>query len=210
MPIDIRPVSEEDARTNAVRAAQLVYSTGDKVFDMLLGGRERAGEVLTVMFPQKDSWCGYNLTTGAFDGDELVGIETGYDLPTRTRQNANSPSFAILNKMLSPSEMTHLGALQPYLPYLMHEHTPDDAYYVLNLASDPNQRGKGIGKMLLQNAYNQASEQGLKLVQLDVFNNKPAVPFYLSQGMEVYSETVVPKFRDEFGVPPFLRMVKWL
>jgi ribosomal protein S18 acetylase RimI-like enzyme len=87
---------------------------------------------------------------------------------------------------------------------------PEDAYYVQHLAVVPELRGRGLGARLLARAFEKAAAGGYRSCHLDVVAGGPAARFYRRMGMEVLSETRVPRLESDYGVPPHARMVKTL
>jgi ribosomal protein S18 acetylase RimI-like enzyme len=102
--------------------------------------------------------------------------------------------------------MVHLRKAMSYVPFLVPPF-PADAYYILHLASAPFVRGRGVGARLLKAAFERARRDGLRICQLDVASDNPAVRFYERMGMEILSESrVVPL--QEHGIASHYRMVK--
>ncbi len=69
-------------------------------------------------------------------------------------------------------------------------------------------QGKGIGAKLLQCAFEQAKKMNCRTIQLDAVSNQPAVKFYQKMGMEILTETYVPKLQEAANIGPSCRMYK--
>jgi len=59
---------------------------------------------------------------------------------------------------------------------------------ILMLAVDKNNRGKGIGSLLLRKFIFQCKKEGIKSVSLEVrTSNKSAIEFYINRGFQIIS-----------------------
>jgi ribosomal protein S18 acetylase RimI-like enzyme len=84
---------------------------------------------------------------------------------------------------------------------------PDDAYYVQNVAIHPATRGQGLGRQLMEFAFELGRSEGCRSCHLDVDSSTPAVQFYERLGMRVLVKTEIPSIR---GVQAHYRMVREL
>jgi ribosomal protein S18 acetylase RimI-like enzyme len=109
-------------------------------------------------------------------------------------------------QILTREQMAHLREAISYVQYLVPP-VPNDAYYVLHLASAPVARGRGVGARLLAAAFDRARHNGYRVCQLDVVSDNPAVRFYGRMGMEILSESRV-LLLQQHGVASHYRMVK--
>jgi ribosomal protein S18 acetylase RimI-like enzyme len=73
---------------------------------------------------------------------------------------------------------------------------PEDAYYVQNVAAAPRVRGLGLGRRLMERAFDLARAEGCRSCHLDVDSSSPAVRFYEHLGMRVLIKTEVPDILD--------------
>jgi ribosomal protein S18 acetylase RimI-like enzyme len=69
---------------------------------------------------------------------------------------------------------------------------PEDAYYVQNLATHPSARREGLGRRLMERAFELGLAEGCRTCHLDVDSSTPAVRFYQHLGMRVEVRTEVP------------------
>ena len=84
---------------------------------------------------------------------------------------------------------------------------PEEDFYLLALAVDPDQRGKGIGSALMDSVEERATASGSARLSLDVSaSNKSAIRLYERRGMSVGSRFP----RISFVPPLFVRMSKSL
>ena len=65
----------------------------------------------------------------------------------------------------------------------------------------------GLGRLLLQGAFQRAADAGYKQVCLDVMDTNPAVGFYLHLGMHLACEVRIPDLIEQHGLPSIYRMV---
>lgn len=88
------------------------------------------------------------------------------------------------------------------------ETVPDGDFYLQAVAVDDDQRGNGIGSMLIDHMENTARAHGCARIVLDVAaNNKVARRLYEHRGMTVEAESPRVLFMPGFRA---LRMVKAL
>lgn len=191
----------------AGQAAPLIYDTDPALFDYLFtDGHDNALMFLANEWTQEISYYSFSHCTAAVRENVLVGIELGYDQKTLHECKPNTGLNGI--NSLTPEGIETIVNRVGYLEYLMPP-IPDDAYYILFLATHRTVRNLGLGKRLLANAFDQARNQGYHTCELDVASNNKAVDFYLGNGMKILSETrVVPL--EQHNIPSHYRMVKEL
>ena len=185
-------------------AADLIYETNPPIFKCLLNdNRDLARRITTACWQAEDGfWTHKSAYTATSDG-KLVGIEIGY--PGEEEGVRSSSAFVRIASILSATETDIYLDRAPFVELLLPEPDPQ-AWYVGTLSITAEARGRGVGKQLLADAFNRASEKGFSKVQLDVYATNPAVDFYRGMGMEVLLESHVPKLDREFGVPAHYRM----
>ena len=83
---------------------------------------------------------------------------------------------------------------------------PENSLYVFNLAVSQSLRGQGIGRMLLSSVEEQAQQNGLSAVHLDVPATSSAVSFYQHMGYTELTKTEL--LEPATNIPPHLRMYK--
>lgn len=198
----LRPATAEQARA----VAPLILDTDPALWRWLFC-RDLEGALLFF----EEEWqvergtFSYSLGTAAVLDGDLVGIEQGFDRQTEDEYRPESGKRG--GPLLSP-ETAHgvVANVTTYGSYLVPP-IPEGVYYVQFLSVAPQARGRGLGRLLLGNAFERAKQQGYSACHLDVSSKNQAVDFYLQMGMEILSECrVVPL--DEHGVHSHFRMVK--
>jgi ribosomal protein S18 acetylase RimI-like enzyme len=188
-------------------AWQLIYDTHPYLFDYLFNNdRHLMKSCLSDWWQRPEGWFSHKTCTAAIYEGTLVGIEIGFarsELQKNTR-----PTFAYAEQTMKPAAAHHFSnAFRNYVPYLF-PFVPGDAYYIQSLATVAEIRGQGIGELLLNNAFTNASGKGLKSCQLDVLSDSVAVNFYRQMGMEVIAITRVPYLEKNYGISMHYRMRK--
>jgi ribosomal protein S18 acetylase RimI-like enzyme len=142
----------------------------------------------------------------ARDGSRTVGMVLGYAGPEKARED---PATGLgLLAALGPRMLGRLGpllALQRTIGRLER-----DEWYVSNLAVFPADRGRGVGRLLMEAAESRAAGcRDCARVVLDVETDHAlAISFYTSLGYAVVKES--PPVRVEGRSFRFLRMRKEL
>jgi len=194
--------------THAEVAARLIIDTDPHVFDFWFEGDRRAAlGYFEDQWPRPGGVFSHAHATAAQDSGELLGIELG--MSARAQRAEWAHTFPSSKQKLSAGRFAHLLDAFRWMPFLIPP-IPEDAYYVQHLAVVPELRGRGLGARLLARAFEKAAEGGYRSCHLDVIAGGPAARFYRRMGMEVLSETRVPRLELEQGVPPHARMVKKL
>jgi ribosomal protein S18 acetylase RimI-like enzyme len=192
---------------SADAAARLIYDTDPRLFDCFFeNDYSRFLLFCTNQWREQQSLYSFSNATAAVVGEKLAGLELGYDRKGRDRA---IPNMAKRTKdLLTPEAFSHYAKIGGYVRYLTPP-IPNNAYYVMFLATAPEERGKGIGGKLLENAFDRARGQGYDACHLDVASDNRAVRFYQSLGMEILSESrVIPL--EKMGVKSHFRMIKKL
>lgn len=185
-------------------AADLIYETDPSIFKCLLNNdRGLARRVAESCWQAEDGFWTYRAAFTASRDARLVGIEIGY--PGEEESARGSQGFVHIGKVLSAHE-TDIYLERTVLVEMLMPEPDKTAWYVGTLSVLPEAQGLGIGRRLLENAFERAAEKGFKQVQLDVYATNPAIDFYRAMGMEVLVESYVPKLDKEFGVPAHFRM----
>ena len=198
-------VLEPATREQADAAALLMYDTDPHLFRYFFAGDEElAVRYFAAQWPQERSLFSYRHCTVAVARGALLGIELGYDAKTQADVMRDTGRHAA--QILTRGQMAHLREAMSYVQYLVPP-VPNDAYYVLHLASAPVARGRGVGARLLAAAFDRARHNGYRVCQLDVVSDNPAVRFYGRMGMEILSESRV-LLLQQYGIASHYRMVK--
>jgi ribosomal protein S18 acetylase RimI-like enzyme len=198
-------VLEPATREQAEAAARLMFDTDPHLFGHFFGGdQELALRYFAAQWRHERSLFSHRHCTVAVARGALLGIELGYD--AKTQADVARDTGRHTAQMLTPERMAHLRQAVSYVHYLVPP-VPDDAYYVLHLASAPEARGRGVGARLLAAAFDRARREGYRVCQLDVASDNPAVRFYRRMGMETLSESRVLPLQQH-GIASHYRMVK--
>jgi ribosomal protein S18 acetylase RimI-like enzyme len=188
-------------------AAPLMWDTNPSFFAYLFGGDEKTAlRFLARQFEAERSIYSHAHCTTALAGDRLLGIELGWDRDTQRELLGETMQLAAA--LLSVDQLAHFRAASSLLLYLAPP-IPRHTYYVLHLAAARDGRGKGMGARLLNEAFARARARGYPQCQLDVAKENRAVQSYQRLGMEVLSESRVPRL-EKHGLGANLRMVKEL
>ncbi len=108
----------------------------------------------------------------------------------------------------------HWGAMISKLPTFLSFNSSvgqlaKEQFYLSNIAVYPKYRGRGIGKILMQKALEQAKKQGYNTMVLDVEKyNNPAISLYKKLGFEIINEFKLSPIKGKQLT--FYRMVKGL
>ncbi len=191
---------------HASLAAELIFETDSHVFGYWFGGnKERALNYFALQWRGTEGPFSHIFGQGAFDGEDLVGIEAGYD---RERQHREGRTFfRHAEELLTPSEYDEFKKAIGYMSFL-NPPIPRDAYYLQTLAVSKKRQREGIGELLITSAFERAAAQGYRSCHLDVYADNPAVDFYLRMGMEIFCEMWVPCLEKHHHIARHYRMVK--
>jgi ribosomal protein S18 acetylase RimI-like enzyme len=188
-------------------AAELLYET-DREFFVYLSNGDRPS--LLRLFA--DEWnrpgsplnCSFSRVVR--DEGQVVGLLVGYTQAEHAMLDFTKMGSTVTG--LPPGFLDNLLNVYSVAQYLFPA-VPPGAFYVQNLAAAPAHRGRGLGRCLMEEAFERARRQGCTCCHLDVDSQTPAVQFYRRLGMEVLVETRVPALAAQ-GTPTHFRMVKEL
>ena len=205
--MEIVQATEEHLDRYADQFTNLIWETGPSSYGYQFDGRELFDLMVQAAWRVPGTLYSYDRTTIALDGDELLGLELGY----------NGPEFAPRKKalgglwgpMIESGEVTmdrlNLLAERAYQCKYLNAVIPSSVYYICALAVEEPLRGKGIGTKLVHHAIERSKRAGLRGLHLDVLSDADAVGFYRSLGMHCLAEVVAP-IPHEHGVPMEMRM----
>ncbi|MEM7500383.1 MAG: GNAT family N-acetyltransferase [Pseudomonadota bacterium] len=185
--------------------APLVYESSHELLDFMFGGRSGAEAGLTTLLRKSDGHFGHRFATLMLLGDEVVGVELGYD-----RQQLAGQEFAGALNMLRAMPLTRWPHLtvrvnQALAGYVMPPAA--DAYYINNIAVDSSKRGMGLGRRFLDHIADRARRNGYRCVELDVTDiNEGGIRFYERYGFRKVAESGTAAKAEKYGLPKLLRM----
>ncbi len=202
---------EQLAQQFAADIPELVYATGPVSYDYHFDQRSVFDALVLRSWQTPGSLFGADAATLAVEGDELLGLLISFHGPQfRERVAALG---AVWPEMLAAGEASEadLGGIleRSELAHWLNPEVRKHVYYVHALSVKPEHRGKQIGVALLSWAMQEGQRNGLKVLELDVLSDNPAVHFYSSMGLELLVESKAPQ-PQAYGVPPEWRMGKAL
>ena len=186
---------------------ELVHNTGPSTYDYQFSSRPVFDRLVGDSWLASGTLFGYDETTLALDGDDLLGIEIGFSGPEfERRKKTLRPLWppVIEDGIVTTDELAEIGR-RSYLASYLNVVIPASAYYVHALSVRPDLHGQGIGAALMKEAIERATDEGYRVVHLDVLSDNPAVKFYEAFGFEVLAQTVAP-IPHSHGVPMEQRM----
>jgi ribosomal protein S18 acetylase RimI-like enzyme len=92
---------------------------------------------------------------------------------------------------LGPDKLSRIDLVRSHASFLFPK-LPEDAFYVQNVATHPSVQGAGLGRRLMERAFELGRAEGCRTCHLDVDSSTPAVRFYEHLGMRVAVRTEVP------------------
>ena len=131
---------------------------------------------------------------------EVAGLLVSY---SSQRHETIDWSYSGARAHMAPERWGRVAAAHGLVPFLF-PFIPEDAYYVQNLATDPSVRGSGLGRRLMELAFQRGRAEGCRSCHLDVDSSAAAVQFYEHLGMRILVKTEVP---DIPSVHTHFRMV---
>lgn len=200
--VTLRPATPEDA----AQAAPLIHAAGPALYDHLFGPtRADALALFQTLFTQTDSLFSFTNGTVAVrpgaQGERVVGLalavpaggyHRGRDVPRLLLRRG--PRFLL--GMLRAAWDLRRSTLPP----------PADAYYLGILAVAPEERGRGVGARLLDEAARRARTSGCAQLCLHAeLGNAGARRFYEREGFQVTHERATPG-AARWGVSGFVGM----
>lgn len=187
--------------------ADLMHATGPVTYDYQFDGRKLFDQIVDASWRTQGTLFGYDRTTLALEGDELLGIEVGFHAPEfAQRKKALGPLWPALIEAgeVATDELARI-AERTYLCSYLNAAIPKNVYYIHALAVKEAHHGNGIGATLVRNAIDKGKQAGLRGLHLDVLSDNPAVEFYRALGMQCLVESTAP-VPLQHGVPMEMRM----
>jgi ribosomal protein S18 acetylase RimI-like enzyme len=197
MCIVIEPGRPDDASA----AARLIAETDVALFTFCGGGDLGVWVELSEWewLQERGVYCWEMSHVARLDG-QLVGLVVSYS----SRQHETIDwTFRGARTHMAPDRWSLVDAAHRLVPFLF-PHIPKDAYYVQNVATHPSVQGRGLGRRLMELAFDSGRAAGCHTCHLDVDGSTSAVQFYKHLGMRILVITQVP---DIPSVTTHLRMV---
>jgi len=178
--------------------ARYLDTAADGFMRFLLG--RRAPHLLAHAYTRPDNDYSFENVVFAEDGGRIVGMSAGFATEDHRRYSdrplTEAPGFPVVR-------MSVLRILcAPLLRIL--DTVPDGGFYLLALAVDDAERGRGIGSSLIDHVEERARRSGSSRLYLDVaVKNEGARKLYERRGMAVES-----RWPKRLLPPLLLRMAK--
>jgi ribosomal protein S18 acetylase RimI-like enzyme len=194
-------VIEPGRPDDASAAARLIAETDVALFTFCGGGDLGVWVELSEWEwrQERGVYCWTMSHVARLDG-QLVGLLVSY---SSHQHGTIDWSFGGARTRLAPERWSRVAADHGLVPFLF-PCIPEDAYYVQNLATQPSVQGRGLGRRLMELAFDRGRAEGCRSCHLDVDSSTPAVRFYEHLGMRVLVKTEIP---DIPGVHTHFRMV---
>jgi ribosomal protein S18 acetylase RimI-like enzyme len=193
----LKPGRPEDASA----AARMIAETDRDLFRYCTGGNLEDWISLSIHeWRHERGIYSYTMADVVRAGAKLLGLVVSYSSQRHWEIAWDLSSSA---PHLAPELVERVRQTHRIIPFLF-PYIPDDAWYVQNLVVDPESRGTGLGRYLMQSVFEKAVAAGCRSVHLDVDSSVPAVQFYERLGFEMVVETRVPRIT---AVHPHYRMV---
>jgi len=198
----LQPASPEFARV----VPDLFFATSPAQFTHLVDGRRDVFERwVSGLWARTGSNFSHDLAIAAVGGGELLGFELGYS--GADRSELARVGAAQTAELLDDESLAHMRSASRQGSIYLTPRIPGHAYYLMFLSVAPSARNRGIGTVLLENAFQRARDAGLRSVHLDVYDGNPAMRLYRRAGMEVLVESRVPSLEEKHRIGRYCRMV---
>jgi ribosomal protein S18 acetylase RimI-like enzyme len=186
--MQIRPARPEDYNA---KIPKLIWDEDAPLMACEYGTYANWCAVVAAEWPAPHAFTSHAITDLALQNGAFAGFVTGF--PAADYESLAEGSDNLRSETSNPrAHLLHLDQLFPV--------PPQDAYYVLNIATDPAHLGRGVGRALLQCAVGKARAIGCTSLCLDVAAENPAVGFYQHLGLSIAVETRLPALQSSHGV----------
>jgi ribosomal protein S18 acetylase RimI-like enzyme len=196
----LEPGRLDDAR----EAARLIAETDRGLFRYCGGGSlDLWVDLATHEWRHEHGVYSHTLSHVVRAGGGLEGLLIGY---TAERHGLIDWRFSGATAHLDPQVIGRIRTMFGTVAFLFPA-IPEEAYYIQNVAVAEEARGRGLGRFLMESAFDLGRAAGCRACHLDVDSSTSAVAFYQHLGMDALVETFVPRLP---GVSAHYRMVKEL
>lgn len=174
---------------DAASAAPLLFATGPAYFTYVLGaghGKDRAMQFTQKAFAADRGPLSHVYARVTERDGVLVGITLGY--PIRDKAAIERAMLTVSLRGYSVVEWFRFVARGLKAQRLLGS-VPPDGYYLGQLAVADSARGQGLGRMLLEDVLQRATEAGHRQCMLHVsIDNERAVELYKRSGFLITAE----------------------
>lgn len=169
------------------KSAELIIDTEPGLFHMFFGkNQKKAKERIIKLIKRGNNFYGYNHIYLAIKEDKILGLSVFYkgDQINKRRQEI------IFMKTLDVFCLIRLLFVEKFfINRLITTKYADKELYISNICVDNNNRGKGVGKYILENIIKYAKSKDCDSIILDVTkNNKKAISLYEKYGFKKIKE----------------------
>ncbi len=209
MADDIQPPADATLDDDLDQAIGLIFESAPRAFDYMFGGDlPVCRHYLTMQWTSPYGLYYFGRARVLRQNQRLVGLCLS-GVAAEWERPADPVAAQSLVRDLEPRlgcdayfRFLHLGHQMAHLMVQLAA----DSFYIQTLAVLPQFRGRGLGKLLLDDALARAADRGLTGCSLDVFRNNPARYFYRRFGFQPVAETCVLDLpRPLFS--PMIRMI---
>jgi ribosomal protein S18 acetylase RimI-like enzyme len=199
-------VVEPGKQGDGPEAARLIAETDKDLFKFCTGDNVQAWEDLAKWEWREDRGIyGFRRSHVVRDETGLLGLLVSY--PSRYDSEIDW-DFKSSRDHMDPSLWHRITENYNNLAAFLFPTIPKDAYYVQNVVTRSSTRRLGLGRRLMEVAFELGKSEGCRACHLDVDSSSiPALKLYEKLGMRVLVKTEVPAIR---GVHAHYRMVREL
>lgn len=198
----MRIVAGRDLRSDD-HLADLQWDTDPHVFAMLFGDRAVWRAVFAAEWEAAFGCHQASETDVAMQDATPCGLVNSFAGATMVARYEQT--YARWEAVLNPAQRHRLEAGFAAMDWLFPR-VPDNALYILNIVVALGQRGRNIGRLLIEQAAAKARRLDLDTIHLDVASTNPAVDFYQRVGFRPVVETRVMGLPDGIDLSSHIRM----
>jgi ribosomal protein S18 acetylase RimI-like enzyme len=182
---EIVPAHPDDAPL----AARLIAETDADLFRYYTGGDlELWVEVAECEWRGERGIYSHTMSHVIRRDGQVVGLLVAY---SSRRHDLIDWSLEGSRARLGPARLSRIDLVRSLASFLFPV-LPGDAFYVQNVATHPSVRRGGLGRRLMERAFELGRAEGCRTCHLDVDSSTPAVRFYEDLRMRVAVRTEVP------------------
>jgi ribosomal protein S18 acetylase RimI-like enzyme len=170
--------------------AELMLATNPALWMYLFDGRRADFERYALgLWQSSGNHLSHDTATAAVADGKLLGVELGYAASEKDRRYGKTRKD--LTGLFDMDMLQKIGNRNRELLYIA-PYIPASAYTLQIISVAKAGRKRGIGRLLLENAFEKARKAGMKSLHLDAYADNPAIGFYQKMGMRILVETRVP------------------
>jgi len=169
------------------KVADLIFETEPELFSLLFGkNKDNALSKIKRVVQVGSNSFGHDYIYLALDKNQILGLVLFYkgnDIDKKIESDKFSEAldfFSLLRQFFLEKTLINR---------LLSKNLDEKELYISNVCVDKNNRGKGIGKFLLNNVFKQAKAEHCETIILDVSkDNHIAIDLYKKTGFKVCKE----------------------